>query len=161
MSTQARLEWEDFRRIAPEANAALLALGKATAESGLGKDLLELVKLRASQINGCAFCTQLHLNVARQAGVAAEKLDLLAVWREAGVFSPREQAALAWTETLTDIARQGAPDEAYAALRQSFDENEAVFLTVAVATINTWNRIAGPLRFSPPIPRAAGAERAA
>ncbi len=161
MSSHARLEWEDFRRIAPEANAALLALGKATADSGLGKELLELIKVRASQINGCAFCAQFHLNAARNAGVAAEKLDLLAVWRDAGVFSTREQAALAWAETLTDIARQGAPDEAYAALREAFSESEAVFLTVAIATINTWNRIAGPLRFTPPIPRGAAEERAA
>lgn len=155
MSSHARLEWEDFRAVAPDANAALLALGKAAEASGLGKELLELVKLRASQINGCAFCAQLHLNVARKAGVAAEKLDLLAVWRDAGVYSKREQAALAWTEALTDISRQGAPDAAHAALRECFSESEAVFLTVAVATINAWNRIAVAFRFSPPIPRDA------
>lgn len=153
MSSQARMEWEKFRQVAPDANAALLALGKAPVDAGLPKDLLELVKLRASQINGCAFCTQFHLNQARQAGVAPEKLDLLAAWRDAGVFSAREAAALAWTEALTDIARQGASDEAYAALRAEFSETEATFLTVAVATINAWNRIAGPLRFTPPIPQ--------
>ena len=160
MSTEARLEWEDFRRIAPEANAALLTLGKAAEDAGLGKELLELVKLRVSQINGCAFCAQFHLNAARKAGVAAEKLDLAAVWRDAGVFSGREQAALAWAETLTEISRRGAPDAAYAALREAFDEREAVFLTVAVGTINMWNRIAGSFRFSPPIPRAAAGRAA-
>ena len=161
MSSPARLEREGFRKIAPEAHAALLALGKAAEDSGLGKELLELVKLRASQINGCAFCVQLHLNVARAAGMAAEKLDLCAVWREAGVFSPREQAALAWTESLTDVSRKGASDADYAALRETFSESEAVFLTVAVGTINMWNRIAVAFRFSPQIPRGAAGERAA
>lgn len=161
MSSHARLEWEGFRTIAPEANAALLALGRTAEESGLGKELLELIKLRASQINGCAFCVQLHLSVARKAGVAAEKLDLVAVWRDAGVFSAREQAALAWTESLTEVSRQGASDAAYAALRQEFGENEAVFLTVAVGTINMWNRIAVAFRFSPSIARAAAGGRAA
>lgn len=160
MSTEARLEWEDFRRIAPEANAALLALGKAAEDAGLGKELLELIKLRVSQINGCAFCVQLHLNAARKAGVAAEKLDLVAVWRDAGVFSGREQAALAWAEGLTEVSRHGAPDAAYAALREAFDESEAVFLTVAIGTINMWNRIAVGFRFSPQVARGS-AERAA
>lgn len=159
MPSHARVDWEDFRQIAPAANAALLALGKSAVDAGLPKDLLELIKVRASQMNGCAFCIQYHLNQARQLGVAPEKLDLVAVWREAGAFSAREQAALAWTEMLTDIARQGAPDAAYATLRAEFSEAEATFLTVAVATINAWNRIAGPLRFAPPI--AKRAERAA
>ena len=161
MSSHARLEREAFYAAAPEAVEALLALGRSAEAAGLDKALLELVKLRASQINGCAFCLQLHLNVGRQAGVAAEKLDLVAVWREAGVFSAREQAALQWTEALTGLARAPASDAAYAALRAEFEERQAVFLTVAIATINAWNRIAAGFRFAPPLSRGAARERAA
>ena len=158
MSTlQARCDYEDFARIAPAARAALTALGAAVAESGLEKELTELVKLRASQINGCAFCLQFHLNVSRKLGVPAEKLDLVAAWREAGIFSERELAALAWTEALTGIAAGVPSDEAYAALLRHFSESEAVFLTVAIGTINQWNRIAVALRFTPPIPKPARA----
>src|SRR5271170_3665894 len=106
----ARLDYEEFTNTAPEAAKALFALGKAVDASGLAKDLTELVKLRASQINGCAFCIQFHLNRARQQGVAGEKLDLVAAWRDAGIYTPREMAALAWTEILTDVARQRASD---------------------------------------------------
>ena len=151
--TRARLDYEDFTKAAPAAYAALVALGKAVDDSGLAKELTELVKLRASQINGCAFCLQLHLNIARKLGMPNQKLDLVAAWREAGVFTEKEMAALAWTEILTDVARQGAADEAYAAVRRHFNETEALFLTVAIGTINQWNRIAVALRFTPPIPR--------
>ncbi len=155
--THARLDYEHFAKTA--AAAALLTLGKAVDESGLAKELTELIKLRASQINGCAFCLQLHLNIARKLGMPNQKLDLVATWREAGVFTDREMAALAWTEILTDVARQGAADEAYAAVRRHFSETEALFLTVAIGTINQWNRIAVALRFPPPIPRQDKAGR--
>lgn len=103
MSTaHARKESEDFKQIAPTVYAALLALGQAIEGSGLEKDMLELIKLRASQLNGCAFCVQYHLNIARKLHIAQEKLDLVAVWRDAGSFSDRECAAFAWTEILTD-----------------------------------------------------------
>jgi AhpD family alkylhydroperoxidase len=147
--------YEMFRELAPAAYAALLALGKAVDEAGLDKRLTELVKLRVSQINGCAFCAQLHLNVARKAGVDETRLGLAAVWREAGVFSPREQAALAWAEQLTAMADVPVPPDAFARLREHFSEAEATFLTVSIATINAWNRIAGALRFAPPIPSGA------
>jgi AhpD family alkylhydroperoxidase len=143
------LTYPGFAKAAPAVHAALLALGKSVEESGLEKTLTELVKLRASQINGCAFCLQYHLDIARKLGIAAEKLDLVAAWREAGVFSPREMAALAWTETLTEMTADVTSDEAYAALLQHFSETEAMFLTVAVGTINQWNRIAVALRFPP------------
>jgi AhpD family alkylhydroperoxidase len=110
-----------------------------------------LVKIRASQINGCAFCLQLHLNRARALGVAAAKLDLVAVWRDAGEFSEREAAALAWSEALTGHAGEAERDEAWTAVRERFSEAHAVALTVAIAGINAWNRIAGPLRFAPPV----------
>ena len=149
---QSRISMEDFASRAPAAPAALRRLGEAIDASGLDKALTELVKLRASQINGCAYCVQFHLNLLRKLGVAPEKLDLVAVWREAGIFSEREAAALAWTEALTEALKDGASDDAYAALLTQFTEQEAIFLTAAIGLINAWNRIGVGLRFAPPIP---------
>jgi AhpD family alkylhydroperoxidase len=151
MGTEARMEMAGFAQAAPAVRAALTALGKAVDDSGLEKALTELIKIRASQVNGCAFCLQYHLNLARTAGVSQHKLDLVAVWRDAGVFTPREMTALAWTETLTQVTPQGVSDEAYEAVKQEFGESELVFLTAAVGSINAWNRIAMAFRFSPPI----------
>jgi AhpD family alkylhydroperoxidase len=148
------MDYEPFKAAAPAVYAAMAALTKAVNDSGLEKDLTELIKIRASQINSCAFCLQFHLTAARGLGIPVEKLDLVAAWREAGVFTPREMAALAWTETLTRIESQGAPDAVYAQLREQFSESEAAFLTVSIGTINQWNRIAVGLRFSPPLPKA-------
>lgn len=147
---QPRIDWSRYDRIAPAVSAALLALGKAIDASGLDKSLTELVKLRASQINDCAYCIQYHLNAARRLGIPDTKLDSTAAWRDADVFSARERAAFAWTECLTLIAENGAPDAAYAELEKQFSESEIAFLTAAVGNINAWNRIAGALRFSPP-----------
>ena len=94
MATEARMEYAAFSQLAPNATAALTALGKAVIESGLDKSLIELIKIRASQVNGCAFCLQFHLNAARKFRLAQTKLDLVAVWRDAGIFSAREMAAL-------------------------------------------------------------------
>lgn len=149
---QSRISMEDFASRAPAAPAALRRLGEAIDASGLDKALTELVKLRASQINGCAYCVQFHLNLLRKLEVAPEKLDLVAVWREAGIFSEREAAALAWTEALTEALKDGASDDAYAALLTQFTEQEAIFLTAAIGLINAWNRIGVGLRFAPPIP---------
>ncbi len=158
-ASSPRLSSQDFARTAPAAYNALLALGKAVDDSGLEKGLTELVKLRASQINGCAYCLQLHLNIARKLGLPGAKIDLVAVWREAGVFTDREMAALAWAEALTERAAQGASDEDYATLLQHFSDSEAMFLTVSIGAINAWNRIAGALRFAPPFPPAADGPR--
>ena len=98
-----RMGWQEYKDLAPDAYEALLALSKAVSNSGIEPDLIELIKLRASQINGCAFCTQYHLNAARKLEISQAKLDLLVVWREAGIFSAREQAAFAWTEELTRL----------------------------------------------------------
>ncbi len=151
--TALDLSYEAFEAIAPEAKAALLALGKSVTEAGFDVALTELVKLRVSQINGCAFCVQFHLTIARRVGVDAAKLDLLMVWREAGLFSAREEAALTWAEHLTAMATASVPHNAYASLREQFSEAEAVQLSVAIGNINAWNRIAGGLRFPPPIPQ--------
>lgn len=142
----------DFSEMAPDAVAALRALGKAVDDSGLDKQLTELLKIRASQINGCAFCLQFHLNIARQAGIPPAKLDLVATWAEAGIYSARECVALAWTETLTRMGQQHMPADAYANLLAHFSPREAAYLTSAIGAINAWNRIAGGLRFAPPIP---------
>ncbi len=145
-----RIDRSRYDRTAPAVVAALRALGKAVDDSGLDKSLTELVELRASQINGCAFCLQYHLNVARRLGVAPVKLDLVAAWREAGVFSARERAALAWAEALTLMSGNTVSDVVYAELQGQFSEPEIAFLTAAVGAINVWNRIAGALRFAPP-----------
>jgi len=136
-------------KAAPGAHAGLTALSRSVDESGLEKSLTELIKLRASQINGCAFCASFHLNALRKLGASQEKVDLLPVWRDAGVFSDREMAALAWTETLTNVSSTAASNAAYSALLDQFSESEATFLCVAIATINAWNRLGVALRFAP------------
>src|SRR3981189_3763848 len=134
--SNVRIAYDSFVKTAPAAQAALLAMGKTADESGFDKEIVELVKLRVSQINNCAFCLQIHLNVSRRLGVQQEKLDLVATWHEAGIFSDKECAALAWGETLTRLADRSVPDEAYEAVRRHFSEAELIFLSVAIATIN-------------------------
>ncbi|MEP9356071.1 carboxymuconolactone decarboxylase family protein [Xanthobacter sp. KR7-65] len=143
-----RPTYKDFTARAPDVYAGLSALTKAVDASGLDKGLTELVKLRASQINGCAFCLKFHLGLARKAGVAQEKLDLLPAFREAEIFSAREKAALAYAEAMTKLAPGAASDAAWAGLRAEFSEDEVVFLTVTVAGINAWNRIAMGFNFA-------------
>ncbi len=145
-----RISRDEHDRLAPAVVAALRALGRAVDESGLEKPLSELVKVRASQINGCGFCIGFHLNAARKLDVAPAKLDLLPAWREAGVYSARERAALAWTEALTRMDRHSVSDATWAQVQAQFTQSEIAFLTAAVAAINAWNRIAGALRFEPP-----------
>ena len=150
-----RITGQEFQKFAPDAQAALLVLGKAIANSGLEEDLVQLVKVRASQINGCAFCTQLHLNESRHIGIPAPKLDLLVAWREAGVHSEREKAALQWTELLTALTHHHISDEDYAAVSAHFAPQELAWLSSAIVLINGWNRIAAPFQYAPPIPRHA------
>lgn len=144
-----RIERARFTALAPAAARALAALAASVVESGFDTGLAELVKVRVSQMNGCAFCVGFHLDLARKAGVEPAKLDLLAVWRDAPVFSARERAALGWAEQLTLATPDAEGDAARAGMREMFDEAELVQLTVVVATINAWNRIAGPLGFTP------------
>ncbi|HZB89592.1 MAG TPA: carboxymuconolactone decarboxylase family protein [Terracidiphilus sp.] len=148
-----RITSQEFQQYAGDASGAIAALGKAVAASGLDAELQELVKLRASQINGCAFCIQLHLNESRRMGIAAPRLDLLAVWREASVFSEREKAALQWTELLTRLSQNPITDADYAAVSAHFAPQELAWLSAAIAVINVWNRIAAPFQYAPPIPR--------
>jgi AhpD family alkylhydroperoxidase len=147
--SHARSEYEDFKRIAPDAYDLVLALGQVAAKAGLDKQLLELVKLRASQINGCAFCVQHHVLLSERLGVPVDKLHLVAVWREAPIFSPRERAALAWTEALT-LLPDGFGDEVYTQAQSEFSEKELTYLTSAIASINVWNRFGAAYRWTPP-----------
>lgn len=149
------LSYERFQELAPAARLALQAMGKAVDDSGLEKELTELLKLRVSQINQCAFCIQFHLNIARRLGVPGAKLDLVAAWRDAGIFSSRELAALAWAEHVTRLEQKAETARLYSSLHAEFAEEEIVHLTVAIANINAWNRIAGTLHFPPPLPRGA------
>ena len=151
--TQPRITSQEFQHHAAAANTALAGLAQAVGASGLDPELQQLVKLRASQINGCAFCTQLHLNESRHLGISSAKLDLLVAWQEAGVFSEREKAALAWTELLTRLSENHITDEDYAAVSAQFAPAELAWLSTAIALINTWNRIAAPFQYAPPIPR--------
>ena len=128
--------------VSPEIMQAWLACSEKVAESGLEKPLLELVKIRASQINHCANCLNMHSYEARQAGETEQRIALVAAWREAPCYTDRERAALAWTEQMTLIAEKGAPDDVYAALEAQFSKEEQVKLTMAIIVINGWNRLA-------------------
>ncbi|WP_238120159.1 MULTISPECIES: carboxymuconolactone decarboxylase family protein [unclassified Xanthobacter] len=145
-----RPDYKSFIDSAPDIYAGLAALTKGVDASGLEKGLTELVKVRVSQINGCAFCLKFHVGLARKVGVSGQKLDLVAAWRDAGLYSERESAALAWAEALTELGEGAASEAAWAALRVVFSEAEATYLTVSIATINAWNRIGVGLRFAPP-----------
>jgi AhpD family alkylhydroperoxidase len=155
--SHARSEMKDFKTQTPDLYEIVAALGQAAAKAGIDKSLLELIKLRASQINGCAFCVQFHILQGESLGIPADKLNLVVVWRETPLFSPRERAALAWTEALT-LLTQGVSDDVYAQARAEFSEQELTYLTSAIASINVWNRFGVAYRWSPPArPKAAGA----
>ena len=152
--SHARKEYKDFMALAPDAFEAVQALGKVAASAGIDKQLLELIKLRASQINGCAFCVQYHILQGEGLGMSADKLNLVVVWREAPIFSPRERAALAWTEALT-LVSHGVSDELYADVSAEFSEKELAYLSTAIAAINVWNRLGAPYRWAPPARKQA------
>jgi AhpD family alkylhydroperoxidase len=152
--SHARSEYENFKTLAPDAYDIVLALGQAAARAGIDKQLLELIKLRASQINGCAFCVQYHILQGESLGIAADKLNLVVVWREAPLFSGRERAALAWTEALT-LAAGGVGDEVFAQASAEFSEKELAYLTSAIASINVWNRLGVAYRWTPPARKKA------
>src|SRR5260370_40072442 len=147
--SHARKEYRDFQALAPDVYEIVLALGKAAANAGIDKQLLELVKLRASQINGCAFRVQFHILQGESLGISADKLNLVVVWREAPQFSSRERAALAWTEALTHLAGS-VSDEVYAQASAEFSEKELAYLSSAIASINVWNRLGVDYRWPPP-----------
>ncbi len=132
----------DYRQELPEASRAMSELERVVDASTLDPKLRELIKVRASQINGCAYCVDMHTKDAQAMGEDPQRLHLVAVWREAPVFSARERAALAWTEALTLLPQSGAPDDVYAEVVREFDPTEQVALTLAIVAINGWNRLA-------------------
>jgi AhpD family alkylhydroperoxidase len=155
--SHARGELKDFKAQAPDAYDIVAALGQAAAKAGIERPLLELIKLRASQINGCAFCVQFHILQSEGLGIPVDKLNLVVVWRETPLFSARERAALAWTEALT-LLTEGVSDEVYALARAEFSEKDLAYLTTAIASINVWNRLGVAYRWTPPArPTAVGA----
>jgi AhpD family alkylhydroperoxidase len=132
----------DYWRVLPAASKAMSQLERVVEASTLEPRLRELVKLRASQINGCAYCVDMHTKDAMAIGEDQQRLHLVAVWREAPGFSTRERAALAWTEALTLLPETGAPDDVYAEILREFSPEEQVALTLAIVAINGWNRLA-------------------
>ncbi len=131
-----------YAAVVPEAYRAMRALEDYVRSTSLEPALLELVRLRASYLNGCAFCVDMHTKDARAAGETEQRLYAVPVWREGPFFTPRERAALAWTEAVTQLGREGVPDDVYQEARGQFSEAELVQLTVAVVAINGWNRLA-------------------
>jgi len=139
----------EYAKVAPGALKAMRELEKYVASSGLERSLYELVKTRASQINGCAYCLDMHTKDARKAGETEQRLYALSAWRETPFYTDRERAALEWTEALTLISQNDVPDSLYENVRQFFDEQEIVALTMAVVAINGWNRLAISFRTVP------------
>lgn len=136
----------DYQSVFPAASAAMMRLESAVHQSGLEAPLLELVKLRASQLNGCGYCVDMHTKDAEGIGVSEQRLHLVVVWREAPVYSERERAALAWCEALTLLPQSGAPDDVYEQVAGLFSPEEVIALTLAIVAINGWNRFAVGLR---------------
>ncbi|MGH9359579.1 MAG: carboxymuconolactone decarboxylase family protein [Terriglobia bacterium] len=131
----------NYERITPEAIQAMWKVEEYVRSSSLGRSLLELVRLRASQMNGCAYCVDMHTQDARAEGETEQRLYAVTVWRDTPFFTEREQAALAWTEAVTWVSWEHVPDDVYHTARQHFSEKDLVDLTMAVIAINGWNRL--------------------
>jgi AhpD family alkylhydroperoxidase len=135
----------DFVEQAPGAVRALLGIGQFVRSSGLEQSLFHLIEIRASYTNGCAYCVDMHTKEARAAGETEQRLFGIPVWHETPYYTPRERAALAWTDALTKLGEHGVPDSLYQEVREHFSEQEMIALTMAVISINAWNRIVIPL----------------
>ncbi len=145
----------DYYNASPKAMKAMIAMEALTSHLSIEQPLLQLIRIRASQLNGCAFCLQFHLNMARKLKVVPAKIDLVATWAEApGLFTPKERAALAWTEALTQMTEHRPTGALYAELQAQFTTVEIAGLTAAIGAINAWNRMAGSLSFTPPVPES-------
>ena len=148
----------NFATAAPDAYAAVLDLNDyVTSKSGLPEKLLHLIKLRASQINGCAYCVDMHTKEARRSGRGEHWLALVSTWQESPIYTDAERAVLGWTEALTRLADTRAPDADYEPLKAHFSEEEIGKITVAIGLINVWNRVAVGLRTQHPVDRPAQA----
>jgi AhpD family alkylhydroperoxidase len=145
-----RISQTQLYKTQPALAQHLIGLAKAAEDSGLAKSLIHLMKLRASQLNGCAFCQHMHASEARKDGEQQHRLDILPAWREVtSVFTTHEKAALRWTEALTLVADHGVSEQDYAAVAEVYSEQEIVNLTALIVTINSWNRIAVAFHFQP------------
>lgn len=141
----------DYFSKAPTLMQSVLDLNEAVERSGLEKSLLHLIKLRASQINGCSYCVDMHAHEALEDGDSLQRVIMVAAWKESPLFTTRERAALAWTEALTLVAQDGVSDPLYAETRACLGEEDTVKLSVAVSIINTWNRLSIAFRTIHPI----------
>ncbi|MDD7909382.1 MULTISPECIES: carboxymuconolactone decarboxylase family protein [Pseudovibrio] len=142
----------DYMKASPDSFKAVWALEQfVSKEAGLDPRLLHLLKIRASQINGCAFCIDMHVKEARKDGLGEQWIALISAWQESPLYDERERAVLAWTESLTTVSESGAPDAHYEMLKPFFSEDEITKLTVAIGTINVWNRIAIAFRVPHPV----------
>ena len=146
---QERIPYASVYKIQPVLAKSLMAIGDAALASGLDVKLYHLVKLRASQLNGCAFCQHMHVNEARNDGETQTRLDVLPAWREVPIFTTRERAALNWTEALTEIAGKGVSAEDFEKVSNEFTQTEIINLTAVIVAINSWNRIAVGFGFIP------------
>lgn len=148
---QERIKQKTFYQLQPALPKALLTLSQAAKESGLEGNIMHLVRIRVSQLNGCGFCLHMHHAEARQDGEQQERLDMLPAWRELPYYNEQEKAALAWAEALTLIAQNPVTDPLYSAVSQQFSEQELVNLTAVILEINSWNRVVAGFHFIPKI----------
>jgi AhpD family alkylhydroperoxidase len=147
----------NFGKASPEAYKAVAALDQFVQTSGLEPRYLHLIKLRASQINGCAYCVDMHVKEARHDGLSEQWINLMSVWHEAQVYDVKERALLGWVDAVTKISETGAPDADFETLKAHFDESEMTKITVAIGTINVWNRLAISFRVPHPVDSAVKA----
>lgn len=148
----------NFVKASPEAYRAVAALDRyVVKESGLDPAIIHLIKLRASIINGCAYCVDMHVKESRHDGLSEQWINLVSVWHEATLYTPRERALLAWVDAVTLIAQTRAPDDVYDELRKHFSDDECVKITTAIGAINVWNRLAVAFRAPHPIDAKAAA----
>ena len=145
----------DIAKAAPAAYKAVLGLENYVQTSGLSRAEIHMIKLRASIINGCAYCVDMHVKESRHDGLSEQWINMMSVWRESPLYTPRERALLGWVDAVTNIAATGAPDEAFEALKVHFTDGEIANITVAIGTINGWNRICVGFRTMHPIDQPA------
>lgn len=147
----------DFQKAAPDALKAVMQLETYVQNSGLESRFIHLIKLRASQINGCAYCVDMHVKESRHDGLSEQWINLMSVWRESSVYDARERALLGWVDAVTNIAQTGIPDAEFEALKTHFTDAEITNITLAIGTINTWNRLAVGFRTQHPVDQPAAA----
>jgi AhpD family alkylhydroperoxidase len=147
----------NFYKASQDAYKAVIELENYVQASGLERRFIHLIKLRASIINGCAYCVDMHVKEARHDGLSEQWINLMSVWPESPIYDARERALLGWVDAVTNVAQTGIPDAAYEALSQHFTEEERVKITVAIGTINVWNRLAIGFRSQHPIDETAKA----